>query len=299
MIGARIVSTLRRALRVACERPVTTLWTLAWMTAALLATGLAGLAAEHVDRWTRDARGGASMVIFLHDGVDEVRAAELTAELGRLPGVESAALVPPADSAARLQEALGEDSALLEGVELAALPASVEVTLAPGVHDVISMSPTMRALRGKQGVDDIVVEDAGAGRAADALALVRLSVWIGAALIAGLGVLGALALVRLCFARGERQPAIAYLLGAGRSFTILPSALAGGALGALAGALALGLVHAVLDRHGAEVVSALRGAFGQVALSSPGVSASLAFIALGAATGILGGWRAGAGCAPR
>ena len=77
-----------------------------------------------------------------------------------LPGVERAELIAPAESAKRLEQALGADAALLDGVELDALPGSVEVTLAPGVRDVIAMSPTLRALRGTSGVDDVVLEPA-------------------------------------------------------------------------------------------------------------------------------------------
>jgi cell division protein FtsX len=141
-------------------------WTLLALTAAMFAVGVAALTADHIDRWTRDTHGSASMVVYLGEGVDEARATALAVELGKLPGIERAQLVPAAQSAARLQQALGADSALLEGVELAGLPASVEVTLAPGVRDVIAMSPTLRALKGSPAVDDIIVEDGGSERIA-------------------------------------------------------------------------------------------------------------------------------------
>src|SRR5690606_19609788 len=142
----RIASAAWRTARIACERPRVTLWTLFATAAALFAIGVAGVAAEHLDRWTRATTGGASMVVYLGDGVEEARAAALATELAKLAGVERAGLAPAAESAARLEQALGADTALLEGVELSSLPASVEVTLAPGVRDVIAMSPTVRAL---------------------------------------------------------------------------------------------------------------------------------------------------------
>lgn len=294
MILPRIGSAVRRTARIACERPRATIWTLLAVTAALFAVGLSALAAEHVDRWTRATPGSASMVVYLGEGVDDARASALAAELAKLPGVERAELVAAAESAARLQQSLGADSALLEGVELASLPASVEVTLAPGVRDVIAMSPTVRALRGTEGVDDIIVEDAGAERVASTLGTVRLATWTAAALLAGLALLVALSAIRLCFERGERELAVAQLLGASPFFLVVPTALAGALHGALAAALAAGALYAGLAMYGDAIVLALRGVFGAVELAAPSASACVMFVLLGATLGLVGGGLAGA-----
>src|SRR5262249_58300134 len=116
-------------------------------------------------------------------------AQKLAAQLAALPGVEHAVVVPPAESARRLQQALGADAALLDGVDLASLPGSVEVTLAPGVRDVIAMSPTVRALRGAPGVDDVVVEDNGADKLAGTVSAVRTASHVGALLFAVIALL--------------------------------------------------------------------------------------------------------------
>lgn len=299
MILPRIGSALRRTARIACERPRLTLWTLLALTAALFAVGLAGLAADHVDRWTRATRGGASMVVYLGESVDDERAKALAVELAKLPGVERAELVAATESSARLQQALGADSALLEGVDLAGLPASVEVTLAPGVRDVIAMSPTVRALRGTAGVDDIVVEDAGSERVAESMDTVRLVVWTSAALLAGLALLGGLALMRLRFDRDDRELAVAHLLGASPTFIMIPTALAGALQGAVAAGLALLALSAGMHVYGDAIVTALHGGFGVVELALPTPPLCLLFVALGAAVGFVGGGLAGASRAAR
>ena len=51
-----------------------------------------------------------------------------------MPGVQTAELVSAEETGKRLQHALGGDAALLDGVDPASLPESVEVTLAPGVR---------------------------------------------------------------------------------------------------------------------------------------------------------------------
>ena len=300
MVLARIGSALRRTARIACERPAAGVWTLLALTAALFAVGLAGLTADHVDRWTRvDTHGSASMVIYLGEGVDEAHARGLAAELAKLPGIEGAQLVPAAESAARLQQALGADSALLEGVELQSLPASVEVTLAPGMHDVIAMSPTLRALRGSPAVDDIVVEDPGDQHVAATLTSIRTVAWIGAAVFAGLALLVVLALLRLRFERSERELAVAHLLGASPTFWFVPVAFSGALQGALAASLALGALLLGISRYGDAIADGLHGVLGSVEVTPPEPVMCLLFVALGAAVGLVGGALAGTARATR
>jgi cell division protein FtsX len=299
MILPRIGSALRRTGRIAVERPRATIWTLLAVTAALFAVGVAGLAADHVDRWTRANHAGASMVVYLGEGVDEAHASALATELGKLPGVDHAELVAATDSAARLQQALGADAALLDGVELASLPASVEVTLAPGMRDVIAMSPTVRALRGAAGVDDIVVEDAGSERVAGTMGTVRLVAWSVAAFLAGLALLVALSAIRVCFERDERELAVAQMLGASPFFLVVPTALAGALHGALASLLAAAALYAGIAVYGDAIITALHGALGAVELVPPAPVLCAMFVALGTAVGFVGGGLAGASRAAR
>jgi cell division transport system permease protein len=259
----------------------------------MFAVGVAALTADHVDRWTRDRHGSASMVVYLGEGVDEARATALAAELVKLPGIERAELVPSSQSAARLQQALGADSALLEGVELASLPASVEVTLAPGMRDVIAMSPTLRALKGSPGVDDIIVEDGGSERIAGTLGTLRTIAWIGAALFAALALLVALAAIRVRFERDERELAVAHLLGASPTFLFVPTALAGAAQGALAALLALGGLYACIAVYGDAITAGLHGVLGPVEIALPAISVCALFIVVGAGLGLVGGGLAG------
>ncbi|HMG57846.1 MAG TPA: permease-like cell division protein FtsX, partial [Kofleriaceae bacterium] len=178
-------SALRRAGAAAIARPRAAVWTTLALACALFVAAGAVVAAVAIDRWAAAHPGaGATMVVYLGDGVDDARAAALAGELAALRGVERAQLVPAAESARRLTRALGADPALLEGVDLASLPASLEVRLAPGERDVVALSPTLRALRGAPGVADVVVEDGGGDPLAQALATARGIAWPGAVLFA-------------------------------------------------------------------------------------------------------------------
>lgn len=289
-----IASVLRRSAQIAVERPRTALWTTLALTCALFAVAVAGIVASSVDQWTAARPGSsASMVVYLGEGTTDARAQALVGELQALSGVERAELVPAAESARRLAASLGPDAALLQGTDLTALPASVEVTLAPGVRDVVAMSPTVRSLRGAPGVIDVVVEDPGEDRISGALVTVRAIAWSAAALFAGLALITVLAAVRVRLDRGRREIAVLELLGAGPSFLVVPTALAGAIQGAVAAVIATLLVAIGFAVYAGSITESLQGSLGIVELAVPGSLLILAFVGAGAMLGLVGGGLAG------
>jgi cell division transport system permease protein len=301
VILARVGSGLRRTGRILVERPRAALWTLGALTCALLLAGVAWFAADRIDQWTAApiAASRASMVVYLGEGVDDAHAEALVAQLAKLPGVEHAELVPAAESAKRLQSALGADSALLAGVEVGSLPPSVEVALQPGMRDVIAMSPTVAALKGTPGIDDVIVEDGGNDRVASSLSVVRGAAWGGAALLSVLALIIVLASTRVRMEKSAREQAVLQLLGASPWFTAVPTALAGALQGAVAAALAAVALAIGLAIYGGDVAGALHGILGNAALAAPAAAEVLVFIGFGAVLGLVGGGLAGASRATR
>jgi cell division protein FtsX len=289
---------LRRSARIAIDEPRTTAWTFAAMTTAMFALGLVALGAERLAGWTAASRGGASMVVYL-GSVDESHARSLASELSALTGVERVDYVAPAESARRLERALGGDETLLEGVDRASLPASLELALAPGVADVVAMSPTMRALRDTAGVTDVVMEDAGTSGSSNTFDVIVTGARVLAMIVAGLAALVVVAGLRVRFAGKRREHEVLALLGAGPAFTLLPTAIAGSVLATLASLIAGGAVAIVAGTLGAQVVRAVGGAFGSVDVAAPTAGELTIFIALGALLGMLGGVLAGTARATR
>jgi cell division transport system permease protein len=234
------------------------------------------------------------MVVYLGEGVDDATAGKLVSELRGLAGVQHAELVSPEESAKRLQQALGGDASLMEGVDVGSLPASVEITLAPGVRDVVAMSPTVRALKGAPGVEDVVLDEASEDRTSAALGTVRTIVWTGAALLAGLALLIALATIRLRLDRDPDEQRVAHMLGAGPSFLLAPSMIAGMLIGALATLIAGVVIVAALHAYGDSIVGALAGPLGAIDLAMPTLCQLAMFVGLGAMLGFIGGGLAGA-----
>ena len=292
---APVIAALRRTAGIAAHRPSTALWTLAALSCALFVVGIAAITAATVDRWAAAHPGsGGAMVVYLADGVDDAQARALVGELQGLRGVERAELVPAGESARRLTRALGADPALLDGVDVATLPASVEVTLAPGVRDVAALSPTVRALRGAPGVADVVIADPGGDghedRIAGALQTARTVAWTGAAVFAALALVIVLAAVRVRLDRSPEEAAVLELLGAPPGFIAIPTALAGalqGVVAALVAAVALGLVV-----HGVDA------SIGKVELVTPSAGAFAGLVVLGGLVGLVGGGLAGVTRAP-
>jgi cell division protein FtsX len=279
VIAPKLASALRRGGRIAVERPRVAAWALVAATCAMFVAGAALLAADAVERAAsaHTHASAGSLVVYLGDGVSDASARLLATQLERLPGVDRAELVPAAESAHRLERSLGADAALLDGVELASLPSSVEVTLAPGVRDVLALSPTIRALRGTPGVADVVLgADAPEAEQTNARALA----WAAAGVLGLFATIVVLASLRMRLQRERREREVYDLLGASPAFSIVPTALAGALHGAAAAVLAALALVLCLARYGEQL---------PIDIALPAASALFAFVALGAALGFVGG----------
>jgi cell division protein FtsX len=295
-IGHGVLAVLRRAARIAVERPRAAMWATLVLTCALFALAVAGVAALALDRAAAARPGStATMVVYLGEGVVVEDARSLAAELAQLSGVERVELVAPEASARRLIAALGQDPAVLDGVDVESLPASVEVTLAPGVRDVVAMSPTVQALRDAPGVADVVVDDPVEDQLAGTLAGVRALAWWVVAGLAGLAIVAVLVTTRLQLDRERRELAVAELLGAGPSFVVIPTAIAGALHGVVAALLAITLLAITLATHGGALGDAV--ALGDALdpeLVLPDLATLIGLAGAGGLLGLLGGGLAGA-----
>lgn len=245
-----IVSTLTRAGRMLARRPSASVWAALAVAAALVGVAAIDLAARHVGAWSHDLRAQASMVVYLDEGATPEQADGVATALRDVDGVEAALVVSTDDAADRLRAALGAHDELLAGVDPATLPLSIEVTLAPGVADVIGQSPLVAELRAAGAVEDVEVTRDYTAPLGDALARLERLAWALFAIIGLAAALVVAAAVRLRVGEtsGERS-ALAWL-GASTWFVRAPALVAGAALGAVGAVLALagaaGLIR-VLD----------------------------------------------------
>lgn len=213
----------------------------AWVAlAAFLVTAVAGLGLALGRVAVRGGQGGSAsgaLVLYLQVGTEPAAGHALADEVARLGGVAGVEYVEPAETLARLRAALAGDEELLAGVDVAAMPPSIEAALAPGIDQVLPLSGTLAALRRHPAVAQVALEEAPRDELAHALG--RAAPWaLRLQLLAGaLATLLGLALVRLGWRAPRRELAVASLLGAAPSFFVLPAALAA-ALAALGGVIA-------------------------------------------------------------
>jgi cell division transport system permease protein len=290
----RAVYLLRRAGRLAVQRPRLAIWAIGAIAAALTAFAIVRIAATNVSRWTSSWRGAASMVVYFTPTATPARADEVAARLRATDGVETVELIAPAEAARRLRTALGGKDDLLAGVDDGALPLSLEITLAPGVRDVAAASPLVDALRATDGVEDVEVSGEWIDQVGAVLASLRAAAWALLVLLgaAAVWVVAATLRLRMESAGADAEARVARLLGAPPRFLRTPAILAGAIQGALGAGLALaaawGLYRAFADR----VVGSLAHVIDAPIAFLPAAQAAL-LVAAGAGLGVIGGALAG------
>jgi cell division protein FtsX len=212
-----------------------------------LVAGGARLGTGTAKRWGAFVGQNVHLIVYLADDVDEERAAGLRDILGRAPAVAQVAVVEPSAALERLGASVSSfatDAKVLDGLEPAYFPRSLEVSLAPAADLTWRAQELAKRLRGVPGVAEVDAMTGG---------LARLSVWVkvgrtlGLATLVGLGLVAALALVAVFLrSRGAmtRRAAVLVQLGETEAAIRLPAGLwtaAAALVGGGAGALVLGL----------------------------------------------------------
>jgi|GEM_PF-5194808 len=285
-------SAARRALSALARRPGTTAMAIGAVATTLALAALVHLAALNVSSWTSSWGGGVQMVVYLEHHADEQRADELADVLRGLPAVTRIDYVDSADAYHRLRQSLGAHEALLDGVELAMLPASLEVSLQPGVSEVAALHPVVADLEAADGVESIEFLDDWSERLGALYSALELAALALGLLAAGAAVYTIGSTVRLQVRdRGEEQ-AVYELVGAGPWFG-RGALMFEGAFQGAAGALAAAGLLWVLYSLGADALQqAVRAAFGPLSVQFLPAGDVARLVALGAALGAVAGWLA-------
>lgn len=240
------------------DQPLIQLVAVGTIALSLLLVGVVELTALNVKQLARGWGADVQMTVYLEDGVTPARAQKVAAALGKLPGVVAVRTVDAHEAWTRLRRSLGARADLLDGVEEGFLPASIEVSLKPGVAEVLRAHPAFDKLRHTAGVEDVELMGNWAGRLRGLERLLSTAGWAVAALVlcACLYIVGST--IRLgVFARRD-EIEIWKLVGATNGFVKAPFFVEGGLQGALGTGLAVALLYA-LFRVASPRVEALLG----------------------------------------
>jgi cell division transport system permease protein len=227
---------------------------------SLLLVGAVELGALNLRRLATGWGHGVQMTVYLADDATPERGRQIASALTRLPGVLAVNSVSAHEAWERLKRAMGERADLLAGVEEGWLPGSIEVTLKPGVADVLRAHPAFERLRHSAGVDDVELLGDWAGRLRALELLVDRAVWGVGLLVLCACLYIVAATIRLgLFARRD-EIAIWKLVGATDGFVKAPFLVEGTLQGGLGATLAVALLYG-LFRVAAPHVETVLGAW--------------------------------------
>lgn len=239
----RLVYFIRAALNNISQNLLVNLVSTGTIAIALLILSGFFLVQVNLQNVIRASAQDLAVTVYLKDGLSPAALDRLKKEAAGLAGTASLRYVSKEEALAELKSRLGDQGALLEGLEENPLPASLELTLNPEFGDKEAVKKIRNKLQRLEGVDDVVYAWDWAEKLAVFVDFVRLaSLVVGGLLF--LAVVFIIAnTIRLTVLARREELYIMRLMGASESFIRLPFLIEGvlqgffGALAALAGLL--------------------------------------------------------------
>jgi cell division transport system permease protein len=254
-----LARSLRQAWAGARRNPLIQLVAVGCIALSLVLVGVVQLAALNVRRLSTGWGANVQLAVYLEDGTTPARVQKIAGALARLPGVSEVRTVDEHQAWARLRRSLGARADLLDGVEEGFLPASLEVSLKPGVAEVLRVHPAFERLRHTAGVEDVELVGDWAGRLRALERLLDGIGWAVAALVLGACLYIVGSTIRLgVFARRD-EIELWKLVGATNGFVKAPFLVEGGLQGALGTGLAAMLLYALFRLAAPRIEAVLGG----------------------------------------
>jgi len=236
-------------------------------------------------RWS----SGVEMIVYLNDSATLAQGENIAGILRKLPAVRRVDYIAKKDAMMRLRNSLGTRDDLLLGVENSMLPASLEVSLYPGVRQVASASEIVSRLSNSPKVDEVEI----VGEWIDEFSLFGemlrgLGTWLFF-LVGFVCVFLVAVTMQTSSVRRFEEVRIYQLVGAGGFTARAPLFIEAALIGALGGALALAMawsLNAVTPFY--ATWSELMGTRGETVFLSASDCGSI--VLLGACLSVLGVW---------
>jgi cell division transport system permease protein len=238
----QLVHFVRAALRGLLGSPLTSSVSVATIALAVIPLGglliVTGNMSAFLDREAGQHRVTAFLSTSLTPDAEQV----LARRAARIPRTTRVELVTREAALERFRKRLG-GSALLDALDENPLPASLEVTLAPGGQPDATARDVASALRRLDGIDQVVGGEPWVEGYARALALVR-SAGIGLGAVLAFATLLIVAnTIRLAVYARRDEIEILTLVGASRTFLRVPFLIEGAIQGGLGAVIGLALLY--------------------------------------------------------
>jgi len=236
---------IRTAIRGIVASPVTSGISVVTIGVTLVLVGAFALLLRNMEELLDQFGDDLRVTVYLESDVSDETLRGLEQLVREIPGVEDVDVVSPDEALERFRASVGSGSALLDGLDVNPLPASLEISLSASRRSAEGMEAVANAIEGLAGVESLSSGRDWVEGYLRAVALVR-GVAVGLGIILAFATLLIVAnTIRLgVFARRDELEILS-LVGASRSFVQTPFLLEGVLLGAGGGAIALGLLYAL------------------------------------------------------
>jgi cell division transport system permease protein len=236
---------VRTAIRGISSSPVTSGISIVTIGVTLVLVGAFALLLRNMEELLDQFGDDLRVTAYLESEISGEALRALEDRVLAIPGVEEVETFSKDQALERFRASVGSGSALLDGLEVNPLPASLEISLTEDRRSAEGMEAVAGVIEGLDGVESLSAGRDWVEGYLRAVALVR-AVGIGLGIILALATLLIVAnTIRLgVFARRDELEILS-LVGASRPFVQTPFLLEGIVQGAAGGAIALGLLYAL------------------------------------------------------
>jgi len=236
---------VRTAIRGIASSPVTSGISVVTIGVTLVLVGAFALLLRNMEELLDQFGDDLRVTAYLESEVSGEVLRGLEQRVREIPGVEDVEAVSQDEALERFRASVGSGSALLDGLDVNPLPASLEISLREDRRSAEGMEAVASAIEGLAGVESLSSGRDWVEGYLRAVALVK-GVGIGLGIILALATLLIVAnTIRLgVFARRDELEILS-LVGASRPFVQTPFLLEGLLQGAAGGAVALALLYAL------------------------------------------------------
>jgi len=236
---------VRTAIRGIASSPVTSGISVVTIGVTLVLVGAFALLLRNMEELLDQFGDDLRVTAYLESEISDEALRALEDRVLAIPGVEEVETLSKDQALDRFRASVGSGSALLDGLEVNPLPASLEISLSEDRRSAEGMEAVAGVIEELDGVESLSAGLDWVEGYLRAVAVVR-AVGIGLGIILALATLLIVAnTIRLgIFARRDELEILS-LVGASRPFVQTPFLLEGIVQGAAGGAIALGLLYAL------------------------------------------------------
>jgi len=288
---------VRTAIRGIASSPVTSGISVVTIGVTLVLVGAFALLLRNMEELLDQFGDDLRVTAYLESGVSGEALRALENRVREIPGVEDVEALSQDEALERFRASVGSGSALLDGLDVNPLPASLEISLRDDRRSAEGMEAVANAIEGLAGVESLSSGRDWVEGYLRAVALVR-GVGVGLGIILAFATLLIVAnTIRLGVYARRDELEILSLVGASRPFVQTPFLLEGLVQGAAGGAIALGLLYALFRlvlpgfEFGLEILVGTAPRFFSLGEALILVAGGAGLGVFGSAVALSGGWR--------